>query len=155
VEPGDGYAYDTFLEAFSKRWVQHPRTLLYDLVETYGESYSGGTQGRRQVTQTGMDLRKLPQVKAALNVWLPLVEQAAGPNGSTVLRKIAEKTQYYYERDYRDLGDYARLVLNRYRYHGGKVNRELDIATSNLQRAIRELVINNFNSEAYKRSTGV
>jgi hypothetical protein len=163
VEPGDGYPYDDFLRAFYKREEMTTLELIDDVVQEYGKSYSGGSQGSRAVTNSGIDLGAFEFVKKRLNKWLEEVHKAGISVES--LRKSARNTQQYYDSYYRDLGDYVKRVMDSQTVAAdGRSSRASSLGYENmgvlsasiaLLKAIDEVVVSNFNSSRYSDSTGL
>lgn len=164
TEPADGYPYDDLLKAFSKRKDKTPRELVYDMVRTYGVSYSNGSQGRMSITQSGLDLSKFELVKKRLNTWLKTLQE------NKVLKVVelleaAQQTQSYADNYYRDLGDYVNRILNLLTQQEANLSPSLQRvglpspgatgASVALLKAIQEVVVENFNSANYSRSTGL
>jgi len=162
VEPWDGYAYDDLLRAFYARSDKSIEALLIDSVQEYGKSYSSGSQGYQQVTQSALDLSKLALVKRRLNEW---VEAVSPKVEAETLRTAGRSAVTYYDSHYRDLGDYVKGVLD------AAVSAEPNDVSSTrviasmergvvgssmaLLNAIDEMVVSNFNSPRYEDSTGI
>ncbi len=155
--PWDGYPYDDLLTGFFTQDDLSPLKLSKEVVKIYGASYStGGSQGIRSVTNTAFDLSQIDGVKEKLNTWIASIK------GNTALTltdlwNIARDTQSYSD-SYRDLGDHVKLVMNKLNSLDSEDSADkesLILAGANLLKSIQSLVVENFNSERYKKSTGV
>jgi len=162
VIPGDGYAYDDWFKAFmtasnGKELDFSTEKLLKDMVESYGKSYSGGSQGTRSITLSAFDLSKMESLKASINAWV------SGVNKSTVLTKemlkeAAKSAQAYYDSDYRDLASYMKNIKDKVMSMDPSwivEDESLVTLTDNVLNAADDVVMENYASSSLKKSEGL
>jgi len=168
--PGDGFAYDDLLQAFERRGSndRSARSFLKDMIKTYGDSYTTGSQGTNSVTLSALDLSKLELLKKRLNAWVDLVPAKAELTKKDFL-EAARQSQYYAEDEYRDLAHYIKNVLKKITADesGHESSGEFSIqprsealdgvvgVSMGVLRALEEVVVENFASSRYSDSKGV
>ncbi len=155
VIPGPGFAYDHLLSAFTSRDELSVANFLKDSVEQYYLSYSGGSQGTRQVQLSAFDLNKMAAVKEKLGVWLESLQSESGLTREQML-SAADETLNFSDSDYRDLGDYVSLVMEkRIRVASSESDMAFGTKSFDLLEALRDATVQNMASNSYKRSTGM
>jgi hypothetical protein len=166
--PWDGYPYDDFLTAFNASDDKSKEALVHELVKAYGASYSGGSQGSKEVTLSVIDVSKFEMFKRRLNTWLRSITQAG--MSRNLLSDAARRSQSYEYPENKDLGDYVQNVLNsltethqpsialaligRETYAKAAISGATGASLS-LLKAINETVIENFASRRYSKSMGL
>ncbi len=106
LEPGAGWPYDDFLAKANEGNVyKDPKSLNADLVKTYVDSYSGGSQGSRSVTLAAHDLKALRNMYAAFSNLATALNQVAASNPDALTSAI-RSTLGFYGSDYKDLGHF-------------------------------------------------
>lgn len=161
--PFDGYPYDDFLNAFNASPDKSKENLIRILVDAYGASYSGGSQGTKQVTLSAIDISKLEMLKRRLDRWVLSLKRAGVPAAS--FRDAGRNTQSYTYRENKDLGDYVTTVMNTLMTFKFEVQLAVVKDNSNaigaigaslaLQKAIADTVVANFASPYFAKSTGL
>ncbi|MBN8553991.1 MAG: hypothetical protein J0L93_00940 [Deltaproteobacteria bacterium] len=157
--PGDGFPYFDLLKSFYAREDKSAKNLSIDMVETYGKSYSYGSQGKQNVTLSAVDLSQVEMVKRRLNKFVSAVEES-GMDTKT-LRKVVFGSQRYFDSDYRDLGDYVQNILSEVvsskDVSPQNVSKESGVvgAGLNLIKAIQSSVVAKFSSAKFSRSQGL
>lgn len=167
--PWDGYAYDDLLKTFANGPDFSANKLVHDMVNVYGASYSGGSQGNKNVTLSAVDVSKIEMVKGRLNAWIAAIKQSGLSHDD--LKEAARSTQSYTYTENKDLGDYVQNVLNKLTTSEVTPSARLALmgiekladapangaigASLSLLKAINETVILSFESANYSRSTGV
>lgn len=146
VEPGDGWPYDLFLDAWSNHSKEGAANVAKMLTKQYIKYYEGlGTKS--EVTLSAFDLSGVKALKQAIS---GLARDLTKINQTdlVLIRTAAQNTQEFYNADFSDLGNFADLVVN------SKINSlDKDIAT--LKAAINGLVIANEFTDFYKKAHGV
>lgn len=106
LEPGAGWPYDYFLEKANEGALyKNPKALTADLVRTYVDSYSGGSQGSRSVTLAAHDLKALRNMYTAFGNLATALNQVAATNPDALSSTI-RSTLGFHGSDYKDLGHF-------------------------------------------------
>jgi hypothetical protein len=107
TEPGDGWPYDTILQALSANPDIEPRDFAAAIAEKYAVSYSDD----QPVTQAACDVTVLQSVIAALN---DLAKKLSGsllePVSKSAILQARVQAQAYERADYIDLADFCLLL---------------------------------------------
>ncbi len=148
--PGKGFAYDDLLEDFNSRADKSARQLSLDMVGTYKEEYSSAFGG---VTIGAMELSKLEGVKTAMGEWVGQMQQSREISRDELLN-IARDTVAFQDPDYRDLGDYLSRVEAAL-FSKDEYSVSMIKSTQDLQAAVKAMVISNWASGKFAKSTGL
>jgi len=153
--PWDGYPYDDLFNAFFNRDDRSPANFAKDAVDTYGASYSGGSQGNSSITNTAFDLSQMSALKESLNNWIQDIMKTQKISAADLL-DASGNTQSYSYSTYRDLGDHVKRVMAKLSAATSEQVQSKAISDGqDLLKAIHHVVIGNFNSDKYKASTGI
>lgn len=137
LEPGDGWAYDTYIGALAKNPNLNPKELAFAMVDTYGISYRpGGTQRGRDVTLAALDVNQVANVLTPALANFASELKASLPTDKAAIDAARSKTQTFYNRDAADLGNFLSNLSATSR------NPRLGAAASNLQNAMKATLIN-------------
>jgi hypothetical protein len=109
VEPGAGWAYDGFLAAWSRLPEMTPTAVARALVETYVDSYSGGSQGSQEVTLSAFNLSKTEGLERAVTELGTKLRRLAMVDRKKVVNAARTALSFTYS-DYVDLGDFLQKV---------------------------------------------
>lgn len=144
LEPGEGWAYHTFLGPLVKNPKMNGGELGKILSKEYLAAYSGGIYGTQDVTFSVLDLAKLPQYLSSMK---SLTQEMMGwdSSGIKAAKEAMGNTQYFAFDDYKDATDYLLLV--------GKARNLKSL--SKYHKARNDLVIANDVSKAFSRAKGV
>jgi hypothetical protein len=148
--PGKGFAYDDLLESFNAREDKSARQLTLDMVDSYKREYSSYFGG---VTISAMELEKLEGVKSAMGEWVGQMQQSRDISRDELL-DIARDTVAYQDPDYRDLGDYLGHLEAKL-FAKDEYSVSLVKSTQDLQAAIKSMVVSNWASGRFSKSTGL
>jgi len=144
LEPGDGWAYDTFLSELVARPTMSTADLGKAMVHGYLDSYNGSGD----LTLAMMDLSQLPAVEAATAALGKELSRLPKSERKAVINLVRETQGFYYS-DYKDAGDFVSKLTT-------AAIRGFDKTTaSDLERALRKLIVANATSASYASSTGV
>jgi hypothetical protein len=105
LEPGDGWAYEGILSRLVARPEASGRELGAMVVEAYIQSYSGGSQGTSDVTQSAFDLTRTSELHAAVASLGAQLRGLEKTDRAKVVKSINDALNFYYS-DYVDLGDF-------------------------------------------------
>lgn len=148
LEPGEGWPYGPFMQAWTANPGISPRDLSILLSKEYLKSYSGsGVYGRRDVTFSALDLTELDALNAsttALAAHLKNLDAAS-------LKKIktaANATQDFYYSDYKDLGDFVKRI------EALQINADAQLI-SQVKTDLSKVVLTTDNSATFAGATGV
>ncbi len=108
LEPGDGWPYDDFLaavEALPDAEIT-PAQMSQALVQTYGTSYSGGSQGNDSVTLSAFDLNAFKEMYPAYKELAVAINGVANSADAKLIKDAISNTLGFYGSDYKDLGSF-------------------------------------------------
>ena len=99
IEPGEGWAYNDSMAPVAANPTMTPEEVATMIVETYDESYDGGSQGNRATTQSWVKLSKIDALMTALN------RTAMSLSGNFIqeTKSTIKKVQKFYYRSNIDL----------------------------------------------------
>lgn len=147
VEPGAGWPYDTFLQ----RWMAKPNASAADvgrfLVEEYTASYSGGSNGKQEVTLSAIALDQLGGLAQEMKVLGQKLARVTSAEAAKVLVALKASQTFTYS-DYVDLAHFGRLL------EAQKIDG-LSSLIKRVQKAQARLVIANGTTDAYREAGGV
>lgn len=103
LEPGQGWPYGDFLYALKSSPTEDPLQLGKILTDKFVNSYSGGSQGSRDVTLSTIDLRHMDQFLISLRNLSSEIVQLPKEQHVSILSAIESSEAFYYM-DYRDMG---------------------------------------------------
>lgn len=147
LEPGAGWPYTEFLAPVVAKPTMNARDFASTLTTEYAKSYSGGSNGRDNVTMATYDLARYDAIKTAVTKLGAEINRMPDAARAKVLAaaKVAQSFEYS---DYVDLGDFLkRLGAQQIREIDSKV---LDEATESL----RQFVVITKNTGAFAAATG-
>lgn len=106
TEPGAGWPYDDIL----RRWTAKADATAQDvgtyLVEEYIASYSGGQNGREDVTMSAFDLTKTAEMNTAIAALGQRLSVLDASGRQATLNAVNSSVGFYYS-DYVDFGDFV------------------------------------------------
>lgn len=112
LEPGDGWPYNTFLNAWQANMDQSPAEVASLLSKHYLAAYSGGIYGNDSVTMSVYDMSKIGPYRDAIRE-LGTELSMLPPESLSAIRQSATASKYFYNSDYRDALDFVdRLAEN-------------------------------------------
>ncbi len=102
TEPGAGWPYDKFYA----RWSAKPKSTAQDVSKMLSEEYAKSYEAKgTKVTFSSYDLGKLPAFNQALRTFSDSMK-GLSPANAKLAQKAAQKSQYFTNDDYIDLGDF-------------------------------------------------
>ncbi|MEE2924192.1 MAG: clostripain-related cysteine peptidase [bacterium] len=106
IEPGEGWAYYESMAPIAANPEMGPAEVATMIVDTYDESYDGGSQGNRATTQSWVRMSKIDNLINALN------EASATLNGNFIqeTKKAISKVQKFYYRSNIDLIHFLKIL---------------------------------------------
>lgn len=106
IEPGEGWAYNDSMAPIAANPKMTPTEVATMIVDTYDESYDGGSQGNRATTQSWVRMSKIDVLMNALN------QAAATLNGNFILetKRAISKVQKFYYRSNIDLIHFIKIL---------------------------------------------
>ncbi len=148
LEPGDGWAYDGILSGLAAKPDASAQELGAIMVDSYIRSYSGGTQGSDDVTQSAVDLSKLGELNASIAELGGSFRKLEKADRAKVVKASTDALNFYYA-DYVDLGDFlSQLEKSRI--------AEVDSAViAGAKQALQSFVVANEGTGVYKAAQGI
>ena len=107
--PWDGYPYDDWLTALASSPSMSAAELSALLVDTYVDSYNGGSQGEDYVTLSAVDLSKIAEVAGVAGDFGTALGNAMDSCCQHIITYVSG-TQSYTDSDYKDLYHLAELM---------------------------------------------
>jgi len=148
LEPGDGWPYDGILSRLGAKADASAQELGAMVVEAYVASYSGGSQGRQDVTQSVVNLERSKELHAALAELGTSLRLLGKEERTRVIKASVDALNFYYA-DYVDLGDFvSQLEKSRI--------PSLDSALiSNVRQAIDDYVVSSSATGRFQAAQGI
>jgi hypothetical protein len=112
VEPMAGWPYDSILRAIDDDPELRPADLSEIIVQRFAESYGGVSRSEQTVTQSAISLARSSTTAALSRLLVEQVLEAGNPTLKAAIRKAAANTLVFQDRNYRDLGDFARNIVS-------------------------------------------
>ena len=106
VEPGEGWAYTESMEPIAQNPAMTPAEAATVIVDTYDQSYNGGSQGNRSTTQSWVKLSEMDALMTALNN----AAAALTGNHTNEMKKTIKAVQKFYYRSNVDLIHFLELM---------------------------------------------
>lgn len=148
TEPGEGWPYAPFMQRWIANPEQTPAEVSVALSQEYLKAYSpGGVYGTQSITFSALDMSKLDAVIASS---AKLAAHLSSMDVAT-LKKIKSnisKVQAYYTSDYKDYGDFLKVVKA---LPIQKDTALLDEVSAN----IKSMVLSVDSSASFAKSTGL
>ncbi len=110
VEPMAGWPYDAILGAIDDEPELAPPDVAEAVVHHFATNYGGVTRAEQTVTQSAINLARTATTAALVKAWVDAILAADDPELKTIIRKAVTKALAFQDHNYRDLGDFARLV---------------------------------------------
>ena len=111
TEPGDGWPYDQILAKLAAKPTMDSREFATIMVDEYGKSYNGGSQGTQNATQSAMDLSAVDEFIPIFNEYTNyLIEKVSVYKDKYI--STFDKTQKFYYSQYKDFYDFASKLKN-------------------------------------------
>ncbi len=106
IEPGEGWDYNGSMAPIAANPTMTPAEVATMIVNTYDESYDGGSQGNRATTQSWVKLSKIDQLMNALN------ETAVTLNGNFIqeTQNAISQVQKFHYRSNIDLIHFLKIL---------------------------------------------
>lgn len=143
TEPADGWPYDRLLTEWNKLSNESAQDVAKVLVSQYKLSY-GSKSG---ITLSAFDLGKYSDLEVAVGKLSSAILAQPADAKSKVL-KSGEDSDYFYDKDYRDLGDFSKQLAKNIPAFSPNVLAELNSAVSSF-------VFTNTVSSDHAAATGV
>lgn len=105
TEPGDGWPYDLILSTVDTKTT--PIDLAKNIVAKYAASYSGGSQGSQNSTQSALNMNYIDEFVDGIN---GLSKAIIASNYSAQIKDALNKVQKFYYRTNIDLLDFIQLL---------------------------------------------
>ncbi len=110
TEPGEGWPYDKILATLAEEPDIMPAELANMAVEEYIKSYDVG-ENSSQVTQSALNLEGINVIKDSVNKLAGnLIEELKNKEILKAVSLSAFEAQHFYDAEYLDLFDFARLI---------------------------------------------
>jgi len=93
VEPGEGWAYTESMQPIAENPAMSPAEAATVIVDTYDESYNGGSQGNRSTTQSWVRLSEMDNLMNALN---SAATALTGSHSQEIKATIKAVQKFYY-----------------------------------------------------------
>jgi hypothetical protein len=139
TEAGKGTPYDDVLKGWKKG--MSSKELASHWVNAYAQSYSGGSQGRDDSTQSAYDLSKVDGLLDAMNGFSKAI--MAGKYSDKVMAAASKTVKFAYPQNI-DLGHFIKNLRPEV-----KGDASLTTAMDKVDKAIKDLVINNKTTARY------
>jgi len=147
-EPGAGWPYQAILKKWSENPAIGPAEVAKIVTTQYVLSYSGGSNGRYDVTFSAFDLNKIQGLNSAIAALGTNLKTLDKPSRGKVV-SAASKSLYFAYSDYIDLGDYLNLI-EKQQIEG--VSAE---ALAGVRAAMKDMVVINQATGRFSRAQGV
>lgn len=150
LEPGKGAPYDDVLRGL--RAGMAPRDFASHWIDAFAKSYSNGSQGRDDSTQSAIDLTKIPALEDALNGFAKAV--MSGNYAGKVINAVAKTTKF----DFPENIDLVHFVKNLKSMSSGDTS--VITACDKVEAAARAAIVNNKTTSRnahnpYAKATGL
>ena len=109
VEPDNGWPYGDLLSRWNENPTAAPADVAKILVEEYVKAYSGGTYGYDDATLSAVDLTKFENFETDFKQFTQYLTQL-NQDSLAQVAKAARSAKSFAMSDYRDLGDFLRLL---------------------------------------------
>ncbi len=106
IEPGEGWAYNDSMAPIAANPTMTAEEVATMIVETYDESYDGGSQGNRATTQSWVKLSKIDALMTALNISASTLSGNFIQETKTAIKKV----QKFYYRSNIDLIHFIKIL---------------------------------------------
>ena len=130
TEPVGGYHYESALQVFHENPKASAADVANHFVRAYYEAHNGGAQGQISTTQSWVDLGKVEQLKAALDIF---AQKALGKCTDEFFNIQFHLTKFYYPEN-KDLHHFMKLVQDKV------PNPEIKTAAALVQSAVEDYV---------------
>lgn len=151
TEPGDGWPYDTIMEALSRNADMSPAELSRLIVKYYIDSYKGM---REAVTQSACDLSASPAIAGAVKKLASALKSSL-KNVSTraIIADVRNRVQEYTVVDNIDLVDLCRLLKDA--SLPVTIKNACDLVITAVQGKPGYVISSSYSGSTMKRSNGV
>jgi hypothetical protein len=147
VEPGEGWPYSTFLQAWNQLEDQSATAVSKLLTIEYLKAYSGGVYGYRPVTLSALDLTKINELNQAVQEFSSQLSSLSVEEIKQIW-KVADKTLAFYSYDSKDLRDFI------FRLEYSRIGASLP-SIEKVKSSLANFVISNQVSDFYRNASGV
>lgn len=106
VEPGEGWAYNDSMAPIAANPQLNPAEVATIIVDTYDESYNGGSQGNRATTQSWVRMSEMDNLMTSLNN----VAASLAGNFISETKHAVKNVQKFYYRSNIDLIHFLKLM---------------------------------------------
>ncbi len=158
VEPMDGWPYTLILQGINAEPGMAPEALADRIVRDYAKSYNAQTRQDETVTQSAIRLSAMQETEALART---LVDVVLARGQEAVLHELAKAARrealVFQDRNYRDLGDFARLLASKTEWENyPEVNTAAQALYAHLQaRTSAAPVLRVAYRPQYERATGL
>ncbi len=148
TEPGAGWPYQTFLGRWAAIPFSSPSHVATILTEEYVKSYTGGVNGRQDVTFSAFNLNQMEQFNQAVSDFGKGLMGLNADDRKKVLQ-VSKNTERFTYGDYADLTDFMNELER------AKLSAAPKEASSNLSRVMQDFVITHKASPNFSKTGGV
>ena len=113
VEPMAGWPYDAILGAIEAEPELSPPDVAEVIVQQFATSYGGVTRAEQTVTQSAINLARTATTAALVKQLVDAILAADDPELKRIIQSAVSDTLVFQDRNYRDLGDFARLIAEK------------------------------------------
>ncbi len=111
VEPLDGWPYALILQGLNDEPQMSPETLAVRIVKEYAKAYNAATRQEERITQSAVATQAVADTEKLVKRLVDAVLAYAGDEMlRSAVRRAREAAQRFQDRNYRDLGDFARRL---------------------------------------------
>ena len=111
VEPIDGWPYTLILQGLNDEPAMAPAALAVRIVKDYAAAYNAATRQDERVTQSAVATQAVADTEQLVKRLVDAILAHAGDEIlRTAVRRARDGTQRFQDRNYRDLGDFARRL---------------------------------------------
>ncbi|MFW5781942.1 MAG: clostripain-related cysteine peptidase [Candidatus Muiribacteriaceae bacterium] len=149
TEPADGWPYDDMIAPLAENPYMTPEEFGKVMVQKYGESYMGGSQGTSSTNQSLVDLSKMEWFRDKVNVFSDTLSAKAHIYKGDYENAIKNTQKFAYSQ-YKDLGHFCRNIIE------AVDDSDIKAAAEDVLEGLSEFVVEYVNTGAsVENSTGV
>lgn len=113
VEPLDGWPYTLILQGLNDEPHMSPATLAVRIVKEYAKAYNAATRQEERITQSAVATQAIADTEKLVKQLVDVIlAHADDETLRSAVRRAREAAQRFQDRNYRDLGDFARRLAD-------------------------------------------
>lgn len=113
VEPMDGWPYALILQGLNDEPGMHPEALAVRIVKDYARAYNAVTRQEERITQSAVATQAVAGTDALVKQLVDAILAHAGDETlRSTVRRAREVARCFQDRNYRDLGDFAKQLAD-------------------------------------------